>query len=64
MVLGQRLPLDDFGQPAPPGCIPDGLWDSGIGHDITFQHTFPAAGTYPYFCLVHGAMMQGTVIVQ
>jgi hypothetical protein len=48
----------------PAGCIPDGLWDSGIGHDITYQHTFPAAGTYPYFCLVHGAMMQGTVIVQ
>ena len=48
----------------PAGCVPDGLWDSGIGHDVTFQHTFPAAGTFPYFCLVHGTMMQGTVIVQ
>ena len=48
----------------PSGCVPDGLWDSGIGHDTSYEHTFPTAGTYPYFCLVHGAMMQGTVIVQ
>lgn len=48
----------------PAGCIPDGLWDSGIAHDTSFEHTFPATGTYPYFCLVHGTMMQGTVIVQ
>jgi plastocyanin len=48
----------------PLGCVPDGLWDSGIGHDLTFQHTFPTAGTFPYFCLVHGTMMQGTVVVE
>jgi plastocyanin len=48
----------------PLGCVTDGLWDSGIGHDISFQRTFPTAGTFPYFCLVHGTMMQGTVIVQ
>ena len=28
------------------------------------SHTFPTAGTFPYFCEVHGAMMTGTVIVQ
>ncbi len=48
----------------PFGCVADGLWDSGVGSGMTFQHTFPAAGTFPYFCLVHGTMMQGTVVVQ
>lgn len=48
----------------PFGCVADGLWDSGIGSGMTFQHSFPTAGTFPYFCLVHGAMMQGTVVVQ
>jgi len=48
----------------PNGCIPDGTWDSGVESGATFQHTFPSAGSYPYFCRVHGTMMQGTVIVQ
>ena len=45
-------------------CTEDGIWDSGVGVGMTFTHTFPQAGTFPYFCEVHGAMMQGTVIVQ
>ena len=45
-------------------CTEDGTWDSGAGSGPTFSHTFPQAGTFPYFCEVHGAMMQGTVIVQ
>jgi plastocyanin len=48
----------------PLGCVPNGLWDSGIVQNTSFQHTFPTAGTYTYFCSVHGTMMQGTVIVQ
>ena len=48
----------------PTSCTPDGIWDSGVGSGMTFSHTFPQAGTFPYFCLSHGAMMQGTVIVQ
>ncbi len=46
------------------GCSPDGQFDSGIGAGMTFTHLFPSAGTFPYFCQVHGAMMSGTVIVQ
>ena len=45
------------------GCTSDGIWDSGINSGGSFTHTFPSAGTFPYFCRVHGAMMQGTVIV-
>ncbi len=45
-------------------CTGDGVWDSGVGSGMTFTHTFTQAGTFPYFCAVHGAMMQGTVIVQ
>ena len=48
----------------PLGCVADGIWDSGIAEGTTFQHTFPTAGTFPYFCLVHGTMMQGTVVVE
>ena len=62
-VLGQRDALDDLGT-CPLGCIPDGLWDSGIGNDITFSTRFRRRGRIPYFCLVHGAMMQGTVVVE
>jgi plastocyanin len=29
----------------------------------TFSHTFSAAGTFPYYCEVHGAMMTGTIVV-
>lgn len=46
------------------GCQPSGLWDSGTGSNgMTFSRTFTQAGNFPYFCTVHGAMMQGTVVV-
>ena len=45
-------------------CAEDGIWDSGQGSGMTFSHTFTQAGTFPYFCEVHGAMMQGIVTVQ
>ena len=48
----------------PLGCVANGLWNSGVTSNTIFQHTFPTAGTFTYFCLVHGTMMQGTVIVQ
>jgi PKD repeat protein len=48
-----------------PGCTPNGLWDSGINSPPhTFSHTFTTAGSFPYYCMVHLSMMQGTVVVQ
>ena len=45
-------------------CSPDGNWDSMINSPPhTFSHTFPAAGTFTYYCRVHLSLMQGTVIV-
>jgi plastocyanin len=29
-----------------------------------FVVTFPTAGTFPYHCGIHGAMMSGTIVVQ
>ena len=45
-------------------CVEDGIWDSGSGSGMTFSHTFTQAGSFPYFCEVHGAMMTGLVVVQ
>ena len=43
---------------------PDGGFDSGlIGPRSSFAHTFAAAGTYPYFCVIH-PWMSGTVRVE
>lgn len=47
-------------------CQPDAIWDSGI-HDApnTFSFTFTQAGSFPYFCRVHGTtfLMRGKVVV-
>jgi plastocyanin len=44
-------------------CHPDGQWDSGAGSGMTFNFRFTQAGTYDYFCTVHGAAMTGVVRV-
>jgi plastocyanin len=43
----------------------NGLFDSGVqqSNTFTFSHTFPIAGTFPYFCTVHAQFMKGTVTV-
>jgi len=46
--------------------MPGGLWDSGIlNQGATFMHTFNTAGSFPYYCTVHGACcgMVGSVTV-
>jgi len=46
-------------------CMASGLWDSGVqGTGFMFDVTFPAAGSFNYFCSVHcGLGMTGTIIV-
>ncbi len=49
--------------PCPP-CTPDGKFSSGnpdAGDSLT--HVFNAAGTFPYYCVVHDTAMTGTVVV-
>jgi plastocyanin len=44
---------------------PTNAFSSGIRDPSdTFSHTFSTAGTFPYFCEVHGSMMTGRVTVQ
>src|SRR5262245_10321219 len=39
-----------------PGA-PDGLWNSGfLSGSQSFSHTFPSAGTFPYYCTLHTFM--------
>jgi plastocyanin len=45
-------------------CTADGTFTSVIQSSGNFQFTFNTAGDFPYFCMVHGAMMTGTVHVQ
>ncbi len=45
-------------------CSPMPGWDSGtLNPGQSFSHQFTTAGTFPYYCRIHGAMMQGTIIV-
>ena len=45
-------------------CTPAPGWDSGtLNRGQSFAFTFTTAGTFTYFCRIHGASMQGTVVV-
>jgi plastocyanin len=35
-----------------------------LGPGAVYSHQFNSTGSYPYFCSVHGNLMQGTVIVE
>jgi plastocyanin len=44
---------------------PDGLFKSGsLNNGDTFSYKFNTAGTFKYYCYIHGAMMTATMIVQ
>ena len=47
-----------------PGSIFDSGADGLIEVGETFEHTFETAGTFAYYCTVHGASMSGQVVVQ
>ena len=45
-------------------CSPMPGWDSGtLNPGQSFSHQFTATGTFPYYCRIHGVMMQGTIVV-
>ncbi len=49
-----------------PSCASDGIWDSGIvyAQGVNYPRVFSTAGTFHYYCQIHGAMgMVGTVVV-
>ena len=52
------------------GSCPGGVrapmpgWDSGtLNPGQSYSHTFATTGTFSYYCQIHGAMMQGTIVV-
>lgn len=47
-----------------PGNLDGKFRSSTLVPGQTFQFTFTTAGTYPYFCEIHGAQMTGTITVQ
>jgi plastocyanin len=48
-----------------PTANPGGMFDSGtLRNGNAFQFTFSEAGTYQYFCRIHGASMSGTIQVR
>ena len=47
-----------------PGA-PDGIFNSGnLNNGGTFSFKFTTAGTFKYYCIIHGAMMTATMTVQ
>jgi plastocyanin len=61
VVGGVNMPDGKFCSPSDTACDNAPLSTQGAVYD----HTFTAAGTYPYFCSPHGVLgMTGTVIVQ
>ena len=56
------------------GAVPHGIQSLGTpvfrnsavltGNGSTYRVTFNTAGTYQYDCVVHGASMSGTIVVQ
>jgi plastocyanin len=41
-----------------------GPTDVGISSNVTVKRAFPTAGTYHYYCTVHGTGMNGQIVVQ
>jgi plastocyanin len=46
-----------------PECSFDGVFNSNIKTSGTYDFTFNQPGTYPYYCVVHGVTMTGSITV-
>lgn len=49
-----------------PGA-PAAFSSGSLANGATYSHLFAAAGTYPYYCAIHGTPtsgMRGTIVVQ
>jgi plastocyanin len=57
-AAANTMPHDVTSSDQPPKFSPSPIQTSG-----SFSHTFATAGSYPYFCTVHGQIMSGTVMV-
>lgn len=57
---GNFCSLPGGAAPSPSACNSTSYAVSGPS---SYSHTFSAAGTFPYFCEIHGAAMTGTVTV-
>ena len=59
---------DGFAHTVTYGSGPDATYDSGnISYGGAYTHTFTTAGTYGYYCKIHGTPtsgMRGTIVVQ
>lgn len=64
VVPGTTVTWDFYGSHTVTSTTAGTPFDSGTLSTGTFTHNFDTAGTYTYYCLIHGAMMSGTVTVQ
>src|SRR5262245_48985317 len=61
VVGGVEMADGNFCVPNDTACGSAPLLNTGA----TYDHTFPVAGTFPYFCVPHGSLgMVGTIVVQ
>ncbi len=62
--VGDTVTWSNDGQASHSATASDGSFDTGIfGPGGSRSHTFTQAGTFNYYCLVHGTAQSGTVTV-
>jgi plastocyanin len=64
IAVGDTVSWTNNGQAQHSATADDGSFDTGVfGPDASRSHTFTRAGTFSYFCTVHGQAQSGTVRV-
>jgi plastocyanin len=65
IAVGDTVNWSNNGQAQHSATADDGSFDTGVfGPGSSRSHTFNSAGTFSYFCTVHGQAQSGTVRVQ